>query len=229
MYICQVAKTESRLSREMVADGALALADAEGFEALTIRRLAQELGVTPMALYWHFKNKDELLSGVVDQLWGKVDTTRDLSRPLLEQFRALVESLVAVLREHRSLVPLLQIPRDHEPCAGFLEATETALEILTEYGFEVAIASAICQNALRTATALVLGEPGVADPRQTLDDAAESIRRKRLFLESLPRNRYPRVVQAAEFLTYCENPDDHYTFGLDFFIGGVTALPPVPS
>jgi len=202
MYICQVAKTESRLSREMVADGALALADAEGLEALTIRRLAQELGVTPMALYWHFKNKDELLSGVVDQLWGKVDTTRDLSRPLLEQFRALVESLVAVLREHRSLVPLLQIPRDHEPCAGFLEATETAL---------------------------VLGEPGVADPRQTLDDAAESIRRKRLFLESLPRNRYPRVVQAAEFLTYCENPDDHYTFGLDFFIGGVTALPPVPS
>ena len=42
---------------------AIALADAEGLDALTIRRLAQELGVTPMALYWHFRNKEELLAG----------------------------------------------------------------------------------------------------------------------------------------------------------------------
>jgi AcrR family transcriptional regulator len=51
----------TKLSRAAVVDRALWLADAEGVEALTIRRLAQELGVTPMALYWHFRNKEELI------------------------------------------------------------------------------------------------------------------------------------------------------------------------
>lgn len=220
---------ENRLSRETVADSALALADAEGLEALTIRRLAQELGVTPMALYWHFKNKDELLNGVLDRLWGQIDTTRDRSLPLLDQFRAMVASVATVLRAHRALVPLLEIPSDHEPSPGFLEATETALQILVEYGFDVERAAAICGNALRTAIALVLGEPGAATPQQSPEDVAEMIRRKRLRLETLPQQRYPHVVQAAGFLTSCE-PETHYAFGLDLFMAALTALPrPAPS
>ncbi|MGW4535538.1 TetR family transcriptional regulator [Nocardia sp. NPDC004340] len=219
-----MAKAENRLSRETVADGAIALADAEGLEALTIRRLAQELGVTPMALYWHFKNKDELLAGVVDRLWEQVDTTRDRSRPLLEQFRALAESLVTVLRRHRALVPLFQVPGDNDPSPGFLDATETALEILTEYGFDVEPAAAVCGNTLRTAVMLVLGEPGAPTPQQSADDNAEMIRRKRLRLETLPRQRYPRVVAAADALTSCE-ADQHYGFGLDFFMTALAALP----
>lgn len=225
MYICQVVKTEKRLSRETVAESALALADAEGLEALTIRRLAQQLDVTPMALYWHFKNKDELLDGVLHQLWAQVDTARDPSLAPLEQFRALLESLVGVLREHRALVPLLQVPRGSEPSAGFLEALETALDILSEYGFDTPTAAAICTNALRTATALVLGEPGAAGPQQSPDDAAETTRRKRLALETLPPQRYPHVVQAAAYLTSCTDPDEHYVFGLDFFMGAIATLP----
>ncbi|MFE5284922.1 TetR/AcrR family transcriptional regulator [Nocardia sp. NPDC056611] len=219
-----MAKAENRLSRETVADGAIALADAEGLDALTIRRLAQELGVTPMALYWHFKNKDELLAGVVDRLWEQVDTTRDRSRPLLEQFRALAESLVTVLRRHRTLVPLFQVSRDNDPSPGFLDATEAALEILTEYGLDVDSAAAICGNTLRTAVMLVLGEPGAPAPQQSADDNAEMIRRKRLRLETLPRQRYPRIVQAADALTSCE-ADRHYGFGLDFFMTALAALP----
>lgn len=49
------------LSREIVVKRAIAIADAEGLQAVTIRRVAKELGVTPMALYWHFKDKNELL------------------------------------------------------------------------------------------------------------------------------------------------------------------------
>ena len=62
-YSCQVmspAKTNeaerTRLSRSAVVDRALELADREGIDALTIRRLAAELGVTPMALYWDFRS-----------------------------------------------------------------------------------------------------------------------------------------------------------------------------
>ena len=55
------APTRVRLSRETIVASAVALADAEGLEAVTIRRLAQEHGVTPMAMYWHFSDKDSLL------------------------------------------------------------------------------------------------------------------------------------------------------------------------
>ena len=48
---------------------AIRLADEEGLEALTIRRLAKELHVTPTALYWHFTDKQALLDALADQLW----------------------------------------------------------------------------------------------------------------------------------------------------------------
>ena len=46
-------------------------ADADGLEAVTIRRLAQDLGVTPMALYWHFADKDALLLAIAERLWDE--------------------------------------------------------------------------------------------------------------------------------------------------------------
>src|SRR5882724_7082554 len=60
----------TRLTKQAVVQRALALADSDGLDALTIRRLATDLGVTPMALYWHFRNKEELLAGLADQVWS---------------------------------------------------------------------------------------------------------------------------------------------------------------
>ena len=59
-----------RLSRDTIVAGAIALADAEGLDAVTIRRLAQDHEVTPMALYWHFKDKGELLDGIAERLFA---------------------------------------------------------------------------------------------------------------------------------------------------------------
>lgn len=219
-----VRSTEARLTRDTVADGAIALADSEGLEALTIRRLAQELAVTPMALYWHFKNKDELLDGVADRLWDEVDRSPHPTRPLLEQLRTLLESLVTVLRRHRAVVPLLQSRKAAEPGRGFLEATEMALGILDELGFDDVTAAWICMNALRTAVSLVVGEPGASSPQQSAEDHAEALRRNRLMLQSLPEHRYPHVVRTAQPLTSCDDPDRHYARGLDFFMAGVAAF-----
>src|ERR1700751_6372289 len=82
MYSCQVMDAESRpgepdgerarLSKRAVGDRALKLADTDGLDALTIRKLAQDLGVTPMALYWHFRSKDDLLEGMAGQVWGEI-------------------------------------------------------------------------------------------------------------------------------------------------------------
>ncbi|WP_416984447.1 TetR/AcrR family transcriptional regulator C-terminal domain-containing protein [Streptomyces sp. T028] len=61
------------LSRERVLDTAVALADEGGVDALSMRRIAQALGVVPMALYKHVANKNELLDGMIDALVGEID------------------------------------------------------------------------------------------------------------------------------------------------------------
>ena len=85
MYTCQERKswegepvTERSgrappLSPERVLRAAVALADDAGIDALSMRRLAQDLGVVPMALYKHVASKDELLDGMVDVVIGEID------------------------------------------------------------------------------------------------------------------------------------------------------------
>ena len=62
-----------RLSRERVVEAALAIADADGLGALTIRSLAAELGVKPMSVYYHVANKDEILAALVDVVFGEIE------------------------------------------------------------------------------------------------------------------------------------------------------------
>ena len=61
------------LTKERILRAAVALADEGGAESLSMRRLAQELGVVPMALYKHVANKDEMLDGMVDVVVGEID------------------------------------------------------------------------------------------------------------------------------------------------------------
>jgi TetR/AcrR family transcriptional regulator, tetracycline repressor protein len=224
-YSCQVTSEErARLSRETVVDGALALTDAEGLEGLTIRRLAQSLGVTPMALYWHFKNKDELLDAVADRIWSLVDTEVDRSLPWPAQLRTIMERLVAVLRAHPSAASLVMTvqPDAAEACFATMEA---ALRILAEAGFKPAEAAAICRHGLRTATMLSIGDPGLS-PKQTPEEAEDFLRHKRIALETLSPNRYPHVVEAASALAAPDDAIAYFDFGVDLFIAGVESLAP---
>ena len=72
-----VQKTEAPrripLSRDRVLRAAVALADEAGIESVSMRRLAQELGVVPMALYKHVANKEDVLDGMVDVVVGDID------------------------------------------------------------------------------------------------------------------------------------------------------------
>jgi AcrR family transcriptional regulator len=142
-----------------VVEGALALADAEGLEAVTIRRLAKDLGVTPMALYWHFRSKDELLEGVAASIFEEIDLSVDASSTWREQLRALLGSMVSVLRAHPSTAILLSTRTVSSE--GSLRATEVVLDILRRGGFSPTEATQIARHALSTITNLVSGEPGV--------------------------------------------------------------------
>ena len=61
------------LSRERILDAAVALADRDGVDGVSMRKIAQELGVVPMALYKHVVGKDELLGGMIDVVVAEID------------------------------------------------------------------------------------------------------------------------------------------------------------
>ena len=69
----QSARPREPLTKERILGTAVALADEEGVDSLSMRRIAQELGVVPMALYKHVANKDELLDGMIDVVVGEID------------------------------------------------------------------------------------------------------------------------------------------------------------
>src|SRR5918997_605933 len=121
------------LTPRAVIEGALALADTEGLGAVTIRRLAKELGVTPMALYWHFRSKGELLEGMAASVFEEIDPSVDATATWQEQLRALLDSMLDVLRAHPSAAVLLSTRTVSSE--GSLRATEVALDILRRGGF----------------------------------------------------------------------------------------------
>lgn len=217
----QNATNRVTLTPRAVVEGALALADAEGLEAVTIRRLARELGVTPMALYWHFRSKDELLEGMAASVFEEIDLSVDASATWQEQLRVLLGSMIGVLRIHPSTAILLSTRTVSSESS--LLATEVALDILRRGGFSPTEATQITRHALSTITNLVSGEPGVV-AREESRELIDSRRRARLFLGSLPPERYPRLVEAATPLSEGVNPDAYFTFGLDLLLAGIEAM-----
>jgi AcrR family transcriptional regulator len=230
MYSCQVAKTRNRsaepegdkprLSKRTVTENALKLADADGLDALTIRKLAEHLGVTPMALYWHFRSKEDLLEGVAEQVWGEIDVNVDPEAPWWAQLQGLMESLVTVLRAHSAAAQLLLEHEKRNEAA--LRATEVTLDVLRRAGFDPQHASAIARSLLWTGITLVMSEPGYK-PELDPEERGEMQRRNQVALAMLPASKYPRLIECAVPMTTCDEPEFHYRFGIRLFIDGVKA------
>jgi AcrR family transcriptional regulator len=209
------------LTHRSVIAGALALADAEGLEAVTIRRLAKELGVTPMALYWHVRNKDDLLDGVAASLFDEVDLRVDASSRWQDQLQSLLGSLTTVLRAHPAAASLLTT-RTVISESG-LRATEALLDILGRGGFSPSETTQVARHALGAIANLVTDVPGVVAGEES-EDRLGARQRARHVLESLPPDRYPRLVAAAGPLSEGVAPDAYVAFGLDLLLAGIEAM-----
>ena len=212
------------MTKTAVAERALRLGDEEGVEAVTIRRLAQELGVTPMALYWHFKNKDELMVGIVDQALSTVRADRDATDPWPKQLRAMVEALVRVMREHPALAELMHNVAKEEG-ESFNRASNDALALLTAGGFDVERAYWVANYLLHAAISLVGAQPD-CPMNVPAAEAVEWRRQKRLRLESLPADKFPLMVAFAASYARVPDIERYYSFGIDLMMAGVEALAP---
>jgi len=210
----------ARLSKRAVVDRALKLADTDGLDALTIRKLAQDLGVTPMALYWHFRSKEDLLEGMAERVWGEIDVHVDPSIPWWAQLQAGLESLIRMLRAHPA-APQLVLEHEKQNESA-LRATEATLEILRSAGFDAQHASEIARSTLWTGIMLVMSEAGYK-PELPEDERAEHQRRIEISFAMLPVARYPRLVEGAASMASCD-PDLHYRLGVELFIAGARAM-----
>jgi TetR/AcrR family tetracycline transcriptional repressor len=222
-YSCQVTPDEkTRLTKSAVVEQALTLADDEGPEALTIRRLAEALGVTPMAIYWHFKNKEQLVTAVANHVMSEVAPDRDPGAPWQEQLRSMVEALVRVVRAHPS-GPALLAAADKASVETFSRATDAALGLLQEAGFTLGEGFQVASYLLHHTVGLVEREPGRI-PGMSEEESVECLRQHRLALEALPADRYPRLVEYAATLEDHPDLEAYYAFGVDLMMAGVQGM-----
>jgi AcrR family transcriptional regulator len=102
------------LSRERAVRAAVDLADADGIEALTMRRLAQALGVEAMSLYHHVANKSDILDAMVDVVFGEIELPTD-DTDWTTAMRRRAASVRTVLLRHRWAIGLMESRRSPGP------------------------------------------------------------------------------------------------------------------
>jgi len=201
-----------RLTPDEVARAALELLDREGLEALSMRRLADELGVGTMTLYGYFRNKDELLDAVMDVAVG--------GAPLAPSDGSWRQRLGDLIREaRRNLVarPSLVQIRVRQPVLRpeALRFAEAGLRILREAGFEA-------QDATRAFRLLFTFTFGYA--AFSPSDAVEENRAAaRAAIGALPPDRYPALAAAREEAAQAMAGEEAFEFGLETILDGLEA------
>jgi TetR/AcrR family transcriptional regulator, tetracycline repressor protein len=207
------------LSRDAIVERALTVMDTEGPDAVTIRRIAQEFGVTPMALYWHVANKDELLAAMGDALLANV-TPPPATGSWSVQLRGVVENLIENLSQHPAAAGLV-FPRVLVTEPG-LRLTEFTLTLLEDAGFSREQAADLARMGLQTAMMLVTQLPG-GENQAAQEERDALLAEKRAHIENLPADLYPHVRAAAVPLTDCDDETAYYSFGVDLYIEGALA------
>ncbi len=127
------AESRTPLSRERVLQAAIELADGDGIEQLSMRRLAQALGVEAMSLYHYFGKKADLLEAMVDAVYA------EMHLPTGSDWRAALRS--TAISAHRTLLrhawacSLLMVPSPTEPSVARFRWMDAVLRTLREAGF----------------------------------------------------------------------------------------------
>ena len=207
------------LSRAAIVAAALALVEREGFEALTMRGVASALGMGAMSLYRHFRDRDELVAALLDELLGTIPLTLDAGNDWPAQLRQLARAHHAMLRRVPSAIPsFLATPMTGPHAARF---GEVVLGVLHRAGFtdEAAVGCFFTLLALNYGYASF--EARRQHPGTPEDPPAERIRRTQVALALLPEREFPLTVALAAPLARFATTDAQYAFALDVVMSGI--------
>ncbi len=192
----------------------MALADADGIEGLSMRQLAQELGVVPMALYKHVANKDELLDAMVDIVFSEIEPP-PIDRDWRSAMRGRALSVRAALNRHPWAIGLMET---RSPGPANLRNHNAVMGCLREAGFsfEAAIHAYSVQDAYIYGFALQEKTLGFQAP----GDAGAAAQRRAQAIGAL--GEYPYLVEIATKLPASgyDNAGE-FAWGLDLILDGL--------
>jgi TetR/AcrR family tetracycline transcriptional repressor len=210
------------IERGAVVRAALVLLDEAGLEGLSMRRLADSLGVKAASLYWHVKNKEELLGLLADEICAEVREP-EASLPWREKLEKLVRENRRVLVRHRDAARVLADTVPTGP--NRLRLAEIMLGTLREAGFSRRAAVRAAFLLTDYATYFVAEESRftrAAEQRSSSEE--EELARACRYFESLPREEYPLAVELASYLTDRDS-EGRFEFGLRVLLDGLESGP----
>ena len=201
------------LSRELVLDTAVKLADRGGLESLSMRKLGQELGVEAMALYYHFANKDEVIDGMVDLVFSEIDLPASGAdwKTAMRQ-RAL--SLRDVLLRHRWALGLMESRR--KPGPANLRHHDAVIGSLRSAGLDmptIAHAYSLLDSYIYGFALFTMNLP--------FDPSEEVAELGRVTLQAFPVDAYPNLVAYISAMRPGYNYADEFQYGLDLLLDGL--------
>jgi len=193
------------LSRERVLRGAVAVADAAGIGALTMRSLARELGVKPMSLYYHVASKDEILDGIVDLVFSEIELPA-AGDDWRAQMRRRANSARRALRRHPWAIGLLESRANPGPAT--LRRHDATLGTLRAAGFSVEMTAHAYALLDSYIYGFALQEASLPFNPETVTEATEAIMQQFA-------GEYPHLTEMAT--AHILQPG--YDFGDEFEIG----------
>ena len=203
------------LSRARVLQTAIAIADASGSSALTMRSLAQALQVKPMAVYHHVANKEEILDGIIDLVFSEIDLPpADIDWKAAMRQRAIAARNVLSL--HPWAIPLMESRSNPGPAT--LRQHDAVIATFRRAGFSIRMTA----HAYSLLDSYLYGfalQESVSLPfdATTAPELAEKV------LAQFPTDEYPHLAELATEHVLQPGYDygNEYEFGLDLILDGL--------
>ncbi|MFB9310566.1 TetR/AcrR family transcriptional regulator [Agromyces hippuratus] len=210
--------SDAGLSKQRVVAEAVRLADREGVDGLSMRRLAGELGAGAMSLYYYVASKDELLDAMIDIVFEEIELPPE-DTDWQSAMRQEAVSTRQVLARHPWAISLMESRTTPGPAN--LRHREAVTACLRKAGFSVLTAT----HANWTLNSYVYGYALQASslPFETADELADMT--EDVYLPQLPPDEFPYLNESAAALVAAGyDPTEEFIFGLDLVLAALEPL-----
>ena len=215
------------ISRDAIVSAAIDLLDREGLAALSMRKLADELGAGAASLYWHVGSKDGLLDLVMDEIIGEGNVPDPDPERWQEQLKQVARDQRAASLRHPWIVRVSigRIPMG----PNALRYSERILAILRAGGLPPRLAVQGYLLLIATVNGFTIDETGVDDsapaagapaPRDP-DSLQETADMARDYIASLPATQFPNMTALADEFALAD-PDERFDLLIDIFVDGLS-------
>lgn len=212
-----------QLSRDLIVGAALKVIESDGGDALTMRRLADEIGVSASALYGYVANKEELVQLVLEQIIAEIPIPPP-SGSWQDLVKTFAREMLGIFKRHPGVAALTmgRVPFGPSMLAG----GEYMLSQLRAAGLPDQVAAFVGDLGSLYVGAVALEQEvtPIAEPAEFVKQAAD-------WLRSLPEDQFPNTVELADKLV-TGNADDRFEWGLDVIVRGLATYltsPPTPE